>query len=170
MEPGEGLGQALPGHPRRTRGSGELDWSRCAIEAERRCQVLDEVHAAVGVSDTLQLLAALAVPFFFRRITHSEGAMRTVVAPALATLLLGAALCLVIAHIDLLTGASDTVNLVLLLLIPAVFAAGLGYALRIRSRRPHIYAAFAADPAEDVGVRAGIENTEAATSVLPTAP
>ncbi|MFE7214917.1 APC family permease [Streptomyces sp. NPDC001698] len=119
---------------------------------------------------TLQLLAALAVPFFFRRIAHSEGAMRTVVAPALATLLLGAALCLVIAHIDLLTGASDTVNLVLLLLIPAVFAAGLGYALRIRSRRPHIYAAFAADPAEDAGVRAGIENAEAATSVLPTAP
>ncbi|MFC5665241.1 APC family permease [Kitasatospora misakiensis] len=96
----------------------------------------------------LQFLAALAVLRYFRRRTHSEGVLRTVAAPGLATLLLGGALWLVIDNIGLLTGASETVNLVLVLLVPAVFVIGLGYALRVRSNRPQVYAGFAAEPAE----------------------
>jgi amino acid transporter len=97
----------------------------------------------------LQLLAAVAVPLYFRRVAHGEGLLRTVVAPAVATLLLGAALWLIVANIDLLTGASSTVDLTLILLVPAAFAAGLGYALRVRARRPRVYARFAAEPAEE---------------------
>jgi amino acid transporter len=97
----------------------------------------------------LQLLAAVAVPLYFRRVAHGEGLLRTVVAPAVATLLLGAALWLIVANIDLLTGASSTVDLTLILLVPAAFAAGLGYALRVRASRPGVYARFAAEPAAE---------------------
>ncbi|MFK0192378.1 APC family permease [Kitasatospora sp. NPDC090308] len=98
----------------------------------------------------LQLLAAVAVPCWFRRRPgHGEGALRTVVAPAVAAVLLTGALWLVVDHIGLLTGASDTVNRVLILIVPAVFAAGVLYALRTRARRPGVYAAFAAEPAGD---------------------
>ncbi|MCX4832953.1 APC family permease [Streptomyces sp. NBC_01016] len=90
----------------------------------------------------LQLLAALAVPFFFRRITHQEGALRTVVAPVVATLLLAVAIGLVATHIDLFTGASPLVNWILLAVAPAVFVLGLALAWRLRRSRPEVYARF----------------------------
>ncbi|MER5442954.1 APC family permease [Streptomyces sp. NPDC002790] len=90
----------------------------------------------------LQLLAALAVPFFFRRITHEEGVVRTVVAPVAATLLLAVAIALVATHIDLFTGASPLVNWILLAVAPAVFVLGLGLAWRLRRSRPATYARF----------------------------
>ncbi|MGD6745850.1 APC family permease [Streptomyces sp. BH106] len=90
----------------------------------------------------LQLLAALAVPFFFRRITHQEGALRTIVAPVAATLLLGVAIALVATHIDLFTGASPLVNWILLAVAPAVFVLGLALAWRLRRSRPEVYARF----------------------------
>ncbi|MFJ9124833.1 APC family permease [Streptomyces sp. NPDC102340] len=90
----------------------------------------------------LQLLAALAVPFFFRRITHQEGALRTIVAPVVATLLLAVAIGLVATHIDLFTGASPLVNWILLAVAPAVFVLGLALAWRLRRSRPETYARF----------------------------
>ncbi|WP_327663653.1 MULTISPECIES: APC family permease [unclassified Streptomyces] len=90
----------------------------------------------------LQLLAALAVPFFFRRITHQEGALRTIVAPVAATLLLAVAIGLVATHIDLFTGASPLVNWILLAVAPAVFVLGLALAWRLRRSRPEVYARF----------------------------
>ncbi|MFJ9181268.1 APC family permease [Streptomyces sp. NPDC102360] len=90
----------------------------------------------------LQLLAALAVPFFFRRITHQEGVVRTVVAPVAATLLLAVAIGLVATHVDLFTGASPLVNWILLAVAPAVFVLGLGLAWRLRRSRPATYERF----------------------------
>ncbi|MFF3494907.1 APC family permease [Streptomyces sp. NPDC002795] len=90
----------------------------------------------------LQLLAALSVPFFFRRITHQEGVLRTVVAPVAATVLLAVAIGLVATHIDLFTGASPLVNWVLLAVAPAVFVLGLALAWRLRRSRPEVYARF----------------------------
>ncbi|MHC5263579.1 APC family permease [Streptomyces sp. UC4497] len=90
----------------------------------------------------LQLLAALAVPFFFRRITHQEGALRTVAAPVVATLLLAVAIGLVATHIDLFTGASPLINWILLAVAPAVFVLGLALAWRLRRSRPEVYARF----------------------------
>ncbi|MEV7530491.1 MULTISPECIES: APC family permease [Streptomyces] len=95
----------------------------------------------------LQLLAALAVPCFFRRIPHQEGVWRTLVAPIAAFVLLAAAIVLVTANIELFTAASTTVNTVLVALVPAVFLLGLLLARRLRRTRPEVYARFAAEPA-----------------------
>ncbi|MFD9902734.1 APC family permease [Streptomyces sp. NPDC059063] len=96
----------------------------------------------------LQLLASLAVPCYFRRVSHREGLLRTVVAPLAATALLATAIVLVVDHIELFTGASAAVNTVLVLTAPAVFAAGFPLAWWLRRRRPRVYAEFAAEPAE----------------------
>ncbi|MEU5768863.1 APC family permease [Streptomyces asoensis] len=96
----------------------------------------------------LQLLAAIAVPCYFRRVRHQEGALRTIAAPVLAAVLLATAIGLVVTHIDLFTGASSTVNTVLIALAPAVFVVGLVLAWWLRRERPLLYANFAAEPAE----------------------
>ncbi|MFE0453650.1 APC family permease [Streptomyces sp. NPDC058914] len=93
----------------------------------------------------LQLLAAIAVPCYFRRVRHQEGALRTVVAPVAAIVLLAAAIVLVVGHIDLFTGASPTVNTVLVAVAPTVFAAGFPLAWWLRRRRPRVYAEFATE-------------------------
>ncbi|MEW2286144.1 APC family permease [Streptomyces sp. NPDC047841] len=90
----------------------------------------------------LQLLAAIAVPCYFRRVGHSEGAVRTVAAPVLATVLLTAAIALVVSHIDLFTAASPAVNVLLVAVAPAVFALGLPLAWWLRRSRPDVYATF----------------------------
>ncbi|UYQ60162.1 APC family permease [Streptomyces peucetius] len=94
----------------------------------------------------LQLLAALAVPLHFRRVSHREGVLRTVVAPVAAAMLLTTAIVLVVTHLDLFTGASATVNTVLAGIVPAVFLAGLALARWLRRSRPDTYARFAAEP------------------------
>ncbi|MGR8010854.1 APC family permease [Streptomyces hypolithicus] len=94
----------------------------------------------------LQLLAAVAVPFYFRRISHTESPWRTVVAPAVAAVLLTCALTLVAANVELFSGATAGINVVLVSLVPAVFLVGIAIALRLRRSRPEVYAAFAAEP------------------------
>ncbi|MFI9773928.1 APC family permease [Streptomyces sp. NPDC051956] len=97
----------------------------------------------------LQLLAAIAVPFYFRRITHEEGVLRTVVAPIAATVLLSIAIVLVCTHLDLFTGASSLVNMVLMAVAPAVFVLGTALARRLRRTKPDVYKRFAAEPSAD---------------------
>jgi amino acid transporter len=94
----------------------------------------------------LQLLAAIAVPLFFRRFAHGEGRFRTVVAPVVAAVLLAVAIFLVTDHVDLFSGASTTVNTVLVSLVPAVFLTGLALAYRLKRDKPEVYARFAAEP------------------------
>ncbi|MFC9912736.1 APC family permease [Streptomyces sp. NPDC127197] len=96
----------------------------------------------------LQLLTAIAVPCYFRRVSHREGILPTVVAPIAATVLLTTAIVLVVGHIDLFTGASATVNTILVVTAPLVFATGFPLAWWLRRRRPTAYAAFATEPAE----------------------
>ncbi|MFF7133540.1 APC family permease [Streptomyces sp. NPDC008196] len=95
---------------------------------------------------TLQVLAALAVPLYFRRVHHTEGVLRTVVAPVAAAVFLIAAIVLVVAHLDLFTGASTTVNTLLAAVVPAVFLAGLALARWLRLHRPAVHERFAAEP------------------------
>ncbi|OWA05775.1 hypothetical protein B9W68_23335 [Streptomyces sp. CS227] len=59
----------------------------------------------------LQLLAAAAVLRYFRRVRHREGVWRTVVAPVAAVLLLGAAIALVTANVELFSGAGTGTNI-----------------------------------------------------------
>ncbi|GGX11760.1 APC family permease [Streptomyces chryseus] len=96
----------------------------------------------------LQLLAAVAVPFFFRRAGHTENIWRTTVAPAVAAVLLAVALWLVATNVELFTGAGTGVNITLVAIVPAVFLAGVALALRLRRSRPRLYAGFAAEPNE----------------------
>ncbi len=94
----------------------------------------------------LQLLAAAAVLCYFRRARHQEGVWRTVVAPVAALALLGAALALVTANVELFSGAGTGTNILLVSLVPAVFVLGVALALRLRRTRPEVYARFAAEP------------------------
>ncbi|MEU1285973.1 APC family permease [Kitasatospora sp. NPDC005856] len=94
----------------------------------------------------LQALAAFAVFAFFRRdpaAAHGTSALRTVVAPLLAGLLLIGATALVCWRLDLFTGASSVVNWSLIAAVPVVFLLGVALALRIRARRPEQYARLA---------------------------
>ncbi|POX40580.1 amino acid transporter [Streptomyces sp. Ru73] len=97
---------------------------------------------------TLQAVTAVAVPCFFRRIRHTEGRWRTLVAPTAATVLMAGAIWLVIAKIDLMTAAPFATNTALVLTVPAAFAAGVVLALRLSRSRPEVYAEFAAEPPE----------------------
>ncbi|MYX99196.1 amino acid permease [Streptomyces sp. SID486] len=94
----------------------------------------------------LQLLAAVAVARYFRRVRHAEGRLRTVVAPVLATVLLATAIALVVTHIDLFTAAPTAVNVLLVVVAPAVFLLGLPLAWWLRRSRPDVYAGFGTDP------------------------
>ena len=96
----------------------------------------------------LQVMVAVAVPVYFRRIDHTEGAFRTIVAPVLAALGMATALYLMLTKIALLTGTTGTVNVVLIGLVPAMIATGLALALWLRTRRPHVYARIGAEPAD----------------------
>lgn len=123
-----------------------------AAGADPYTQLLLWVNTPGGIGlMALQLLAALAIPFYFRRIRHDEGVLRTVVAPTVAAVLLAGAIALVVSKIDVFTGASTTVNTVLVALVPAVFVLGLLLAHRLRRTRPEVYANFAAEPAPTEG-------------------
>ncbi|MFJ5139101.1 APC family permease [Streptomyces sp. NPDC088707] len=97
----------------------------------------------------LMLLAALAVVRYFRRVPHQEGALRTLVAPGTAAVLLAVAIWLVASKVALFTGASPTVNAVLVAVVPAVLVLGLLLAYRLRRTRPEVYAHFAEEPPAD---------------------
>ncbi|MFE6052991.1 APC family permease [Kitasatospora sp. NPDC056446] len=91
----------------------------------------------------LQALAGLAVFVFFRRnraAAASAGVFRTAVAPLAATVLLCGATVLVVWRLDLFTGAGPSVNWPLVATVPVVFLTGVGIALRLRARRPEVYA------------------------------
>ncbi|UQX04808.1 APC family permease [Streptomyces sp. RerS4] len=117
----------------------------------------------------LMLLAALAVPAYFRRVTHTEGRWRTVIAPVAAAVLLAVALFLVISKVDLFTMASTRVNTVLVALVPAVFLSGIGLAQRLKTRRPEIYDRFAAEPAPEAAAPA-LEGEEPCPLPTPSSP
>jgi amino acid transporter len=94
----------------------------------------------------LQLLTAVAVVRYFRRVRHTEGRWRTLIAPLIATALLAGVMWLVISKIGLMTGAPSTTNTVLVLMVPTAFVVGLLHARRVRRRQPEIYARFAQEP------------------------
>jgi amino acid transporter len=92
----------------------------------------------------LLLLAAtsVAVIAFFTRDPHGENAWRRLIAPALATALLTGIVVLAVLHYDTLLGVAP--NSPAAWLLPAGYAvmaaAGLGWAMILRMRRPQVYA------------------------------
>jgi amino acid transporter len=126
-----------------------------AFHADPYLQLLLWVNTpgVIGIV-VLQALTAFAVWRFFRRTDHTESAARTLVAPLVAGILLTGAAVLIIWKINLLTAAGPAVNWTLIGSVPAVFALGAGYAVRMRRRRPEVYARLATTDvdAEDLAV------------------
>lgn len=91
----------------------------------------------------LMFLTSVAVLVFFHRsrgqITDTT-AWHTRVAPVLAIVGLGAALCLSFSHFALVTGGDRGIAITLQAVIWAVFAAGVVLALVFRVKRPETYA------------------------------
>lgn len=87
----------------------------------------------------LQVLVAVAVIAFFRRDRRGHSALRVVVAPLVAAALLAAALGLMVRNVTLLTGASSTVNAVILAVTPLSVLLGYLIAQRLKRTRPEIY-------------------------------
>ncbi|MEU8483429.1 APC family permease [Streptomyces sp. NPDC048641] len=112
-----------------------------ALAADPFSQVLIWTNsiAVLGIM-VMQALAALAVWSFFRRDRRGMSAARVVWSPLIAFAGLALLTVLAVLHFDLLTGASDTVNAVLLAPLPVVLLAGMGIALRIRNKDPQRYA------------------------------
>ena len=117
----------------------------------------------------LQALTAFAVWRFFRRTAHTESAARTVAAPLAAGILLTGAALLIIWKIGLLTAACPAVNWTLIGSVPAVFALGAGYAVRMRRRRPEVYARLATTDvdAEDLAAASPDPQPTASSGLTP---
>lgn len=98
----------------------------------------------------LQVIAAVSVPVYFLRSSHTESAWRTRVAPLVAAAAMTGALCLTVTHLELITAASSAVNLVLVLSVVAVCVGGMVWAFWLRRNRPEVYAGIAAEPDEGV--------------------
>jgi amino acid transporter len=97
----------------------------------------------------LQVMVAVAVPVFFRRTPHTEGTVRTTVAPVLAAIGMATALYLTISKIAVLSGASDTVNNVLVGTVPVVILLGSVLVFWLKTRRPETYAALGEEPTSE---------------------
>lgn len=87
----------------------------------------------------LQVMVAVSVIVFFWRDRRGHSVLRVVVAPALAGLLLLAALGLMIRNVTLLTGASTTVNAVIVSITPLTALVGYLIAKRLQRTRPEVY-------------------------------
>lgn len=112
----------------------------------------------------MQALAALAVYGFFRGDRRGLPAWRVAAAPLLACAGLAVMIVLVCANLDLLTGASNTVNAALIAPLPVLFAAGVVLALRIRRRTPAAYERLTTVDAERIPVQdIGTGTTSAGT-------
>ena len=88
----------------------------------------------------LQGLAAFAVWRFFRHTPHTESAVRTVIAPLLASLLLLGATALIVWNVELLTGGGALVNVIIVASVPGIFLVGVWYATWMRKHRSADYA------------------------------
>ncbi|TMR99190.1 APC family permease [Nonomuraea basaltis] len=88
----------------------------------------------------LQVLTSAAVLAYFLRRRSLQGAAAAMVFAALSTVLLALALWSIVAQIALLTGAGAATNAFLVGLVPAVLAAGVGWAFYLKKRRPDTHA------------------------------
>ncbi|MBF6065622.1 APC family permease [Nocardia terpenica] len=87
----------------------------------------------------LQALTAIAAVVYFTRRNPAAGSRGTVCTGVLATVLLVAAVFLVVDHIDLLTGVSGAINALSAAVVPATLLLGGVLAAWMRGRRPAIY-------------------------------
>ncbi|GLX00406.1 hypothetical protein Misp02_44920 [Microtetraspora sp. NBRC 16547] len=98
----------------------------------------------------LQALCSFAVAGFYRKRADLPGSTWVrLIAPLLGGLALTAASWLAVTHVDLLTGAGATTNLILLLPLPLIFLVGVLLAMRLRAADPNAYALLATTDVEE---------------------
>ncbi|MCX8454851.1 APC family permease [Paenarthrobacter ureafaciens] len=90
----------------------------------------------------LMFITSFAVLVYFvrRRSFAPESVWKTVVAPVISVLFLGAITYLAIANYPELIGGSQLLTIIFMTFTFALFLGGIAYALFLRSKRPHIYA------------------------------
>lgn len=89
-------------------------------------------------------MTSIAVVAFFARSRHGENARATVLAPAVAAILLTGIVVLAVTHYATLLGVppGDPAAWVLPASYAAVAVLGIGWGLVLKARRPEIYAAI----------------------------
>ncbi|MET8846345.1 APC family permease [Amycolatopsis sp. NPDC004625] len=88
----------------------------------------------------LQTLTAIATVGYFLRRNRAASTPVAVAAGIVSSVLLAVATYVLVDSVGLLTAASATVNVVLVSIVPATLVAGGAVAVRLRRRRPAIYA------------------------------
>jgi amino acid transporter len=90
----------------------------------------------------LMFITSFAVLVYFvrRRSFAPESVWKTVVAPVISVLFLGAITYLAIANYPELIGGSQLLTIIFMTFTFALFLGGIAYALFLRSKRPQIYA------------------------------
>jgi amino acid transporter len=99
--------------------------------------------AILGIASVAALLvffaSNVAVMRYMRRLGHRQRALHRVVLPVFAAVGLGGSLVLGVQHFPLLTGGSQLLSNLLLVLIAGVFLAGVVMAYVFRRTRPAVY-------------------------------
>ena len=97
----------------------------------------------------LQAITSFAVVAYFHRRRHTVSARTATWCGLLGGILLSLAVCVLVAHIDLLTNAALTTNLLLVGIVPATLLVAGAAALVLKRRRPRVYAAIGGVHPED---------------------
>ncbi|BEL08663.1 APC family permease [Actinoplanes sichuanensis] len=100
--------------------------------------LLVNTPGAIGVV-TLQALTSAAVLAYFLRRRGVSGSRVAIAAGGLALILLSVVLYLLIDNIALLTGAAFGANAALVAVVPAILAAGVAWAFKIKIKSPSSY-------------------------------
>lgn len=90
----------------------------------------------------LQAITSFAVVAYFHRRRHTVFARWATWSALLRGILLSLAVCVLVAHIDLLTNADFGVNVLLVGTVPVTLLAAGAAALVLKRRRPAVYAAI----------------------------
>ena len=93
----------------------------------------------IGIFVLMAMTAAACVVYFLRR-NRAAATPSAIVAGVVSAVLLTVAIVIMVDNVELITGASGLVNVILIGIIPVTLGIGLVLALWLRSNRPAVYA------------------------------
>lgn len=97
----------------------------------------------------LQAITSFAVVAYFHRRRHTVSARTATWCALLGGILLSLAVCVLVAHVDLLTNAGLGTNVLLVGIVPVTFLLAGAAALVLKRRRPDVYSAIGGVHPED---------------------
>jgi amino acid transporter len=104
----------------------------------------------------LQTLTAIATVVYFLRRNKAASSPAAVAAGIASSVLLVVATYILVVSVGLLTGASNTVNVILVSIVPATLVVGGAVALWLRTQRPATYARIGESDGDTQPVHEGI--------------